>query len=128
MKIDHLAIWVNNLEAMKQFYVEFFNMKCSNIYENPNKGFTSYFLSFEDGARIELMHRNDITEMKNTRGLVMGITHFSISVGSKQKVDAFTDLIRASGYTIHGQPRTTGDGYYESVILDPEGNLVEITE
>ncbi len=128
MKIDHIAIWVKDLEAMKEFYTRYFNMKCGKKYENPAKGFSSYFLSFKDGARIEIMKRMDITDENENKGNSYGYTHISFSVGSKNKVGQLTRLLKAHGYQIHGQPRTTGDGYYESVILDPEGNHVEITE
>lgn len=129
MKIEHIAFWVEDLEKAKDFYLTYFGMIASDRYHNPKKNFTSYFLSFkEGGARIELMHRPDITITSGQRGLITGITHLAISVGSKEQVDVLTERLRADGYTIAGEPRTTGDGYYESVVLDPEGNLVEITE
>ena len=129
MKIDHLAIWTENLEATKDFYVTYFGMLCSEKYTNEAKHFTAYFLSFKDSStRIELMQRPDIVADKNTKGLTNGLTHFAISVGSKELVDSLTEKLRADKHIIHSEPRTTGDGYYESVVLDPEGNLVEITE
>jgi len=128
MKIEHIAIWVKDLEKMKVFYQDYFNMNCNTRYENKKKGFTSYFLSFEDGARIEIMHRADIADQIRNRGIIQGLTHIAISVGSKEMVDGLTEKIRHDGYEIYGEPRTTGDGYYESVVLDPEGNLIEITE
>ena len=128
MKIEHIAIWAEDLERMKDFYTEFFQMKCSEKYVNAKKGFSSYFLSFGMGARIEIMHRPDILKPLDTKGLNYGYTHLAISVGSKASVDQLTELIRSKGYVIHGEPRTTGDGYYESVVLDPEGNLVEIMD
>lgn len=128
MKIEHIAIWVLNLEAIKDFYVKYFNMTCNNKYVNTKKGFESYFLSFnEGGARIELMRSVNITEKSHIHNTLAGLTHFAISTGSKEAVDSITQTLFADGYTIAGQPRTTGDGYYESVILDPEGNRVEIT-
>jgi len=127
MKIEHLAIWVKDLEKMKDFYTRFFNMNCNDKYVNETKGFSSYFLSFEGGARIEIMHRPDISKQAAKAGTFFGFTHFAISVGSKERVDELTEAIRSAGYEITGEPRTTGDGYYESVIADPEGNLVEIT-
>ncbi len=128
MKIDHLAIWTENLEATKDFYVKYFDMLCGEKYTNEVKRFTSYFLSFKDSStRIELMHRPDIAADANTKSLTQGLTHFAISVGSKEVVNSLTEKLRADMHTIQSEPRTTGDGYYESVVLDPEGNLVEIT-
>ena len=128
MKIEHIAIWVLDLEKMKKFYLTFFELKSNEKYYNPRKKFSSYFLSFENGARIELMHRPDISEFIEKADSKLGITHFAISVGSKEKVNLLTELVRKNGFNIIGEPRTTGDGYYESVISDPEGNLIEITE
>lgn len=128
MKIEHLAIWVENLEKMKNFYIQYFDMSCSEKYVNVKKKLSSYFLSFESGARIEIMHRPDIIEKKDINGLTLGIAHLAISVGSKEKVNQITETVRRNGFQIIGEPRITGDGYYESVISDPEGNLIEITE
>ncbi len=128
MRIEHLAIWTENLELVRDFYVTYFDMTCGEKYFNPIKGFSSYFLQFKDSAtRIELMHRPDILQHTGVKGQFNGLTHFAISVGSIEKVNQLTERLRNDGYTIHGEPRTTGDGYYESVILDPEGNLIEIT-
>ena len=127
MKIEHLAIWVNDLEGMKGFYETYFGAIAGNKYHNPSKKFTSYFLSFEDGPRLELMYRPDIAQKVSGLGEHIGISHFAVSVGSKEKVDALTEQMRDSGYKIIGEPRTTGDGYYESVVLDPENNIIEIT-
>lgn len=128
MKIEHIAIWTSDLEKMKGFYLHFFELESNEKYYNPKKEFSSYFLSFEEGARIELMHRPDISEFMDNMDAQLGLTHFAISVGSKEKVDALTETIRKNGFKVIGEPRTTGDGYYESVIADPEGNLIEITE
>jgi len=128
MKIEHLAIWVSDLEKMKAFYERFFNAQAGAQYHNPTKNFTSYFLSFEEGSRLELMHRPTIPANQNDwKAEYLGIIHFAVSVGSKQKVDDLTEALRNEGYEIKGEPRTTGDGYYESVVLDPENNLIEIT-
>ena len=127
MRIEHLAIWVADLEKMRSFYLQFFDLSSNEKYYNPKKKFSSYFLSFESGARLELMHRPDIAQFKTREGSILGLTHFAISVGSKEKVDDLTEQIRLNGYRIIGEPRTTGDGYYESVVEDPEGNQVEIT-
>lgn len=129
MKIEHLAIWVRDLEKVKEFYIKYFNMTCSGKYTNATKSFSSYFLSFEGAsARIEIMSRPDIMELSGEHSFSFGLTHFSISVGGKSKVDLLTEKLRSDGHAIVGEPRTTGDGYYESVILDCEGNHVEISE
>lgn len=129
MKIEHLAIWVKDIEAMRQFYQQYFGATSNDKYVNPLKKYTSYFLSFGEGdCRIELMHRPDIIEEPVRRGFAKGIAHFSFSVGSKEKVNAMTEQLRTAGYTIASEPRTTGDGYYECAVLDPEGNYVEISE
>lgn len=128
MKIEHLAIWVNNLEEIKDFYKKYFNATAGEKYHNPTKNFTSYFLSFDEGCRLELMHRHDIPINKNKKvNQYLGIIHFAVCVGSKEKVNALTEKLREDGFTIQGEPRTTGDGYYESVVLDPEDNFIEIT-
>jgi lactoylglutathione lyase len=128
MKLEHIAIWTLDLEKMKDFYLHFFELEPNEKYYNPKKKFSSYFLSFKKGARIELMHRPDISEFMDKKDTKLGLTHFAISVGSKEKVDTITETIRKNGFKVIGEPRTTGDGYYESVIADPEGNLIEITE
>ena len=128
MKIEHLSIWVKDLELIKDFYIKYFQMNCNKKYINEKKKFSSYFLSFKEGARIEIMHRHDISEYSGNRGVMHGLTHLAISVGSKEKVDNLTEKLRSDGFGIVGEPRTTGDGYYESVVLDPEGNNIEITE
>jgi lactoylglutathione lyase len=129
MRIEHLAIWVRDLEKVKEFYITYFEMKCSEKYTNIKKNFSSYFLSFEGAStRIEIMSRPDITDLSGEHSMSFGLTHFSISVGGKMKVNALTEKLRFDGYNIVGEPRTTGDGFYESVIADGEGNWVEITE
>ncbi|AYY70447.1 VOC family protein [Listeria monocytogenes] len=125
MKIEHVALWTTNLEQMKQFYVTYFCATANDLYENKTKGFTSYFLSFEDGARLEIMSRTDVTG--KTTGENLGWAHIAISTGTKEAVDELTEKLRQDGFAIAGEPRMTGDGYYESVVLDPEGNRIEIT-
>ena len=125
MQIDHLAIWTNDLEKIKDFYIKYFDCKCNERYENKSKQFSSYFLTFSNGIRLEIMNRPDIIEPINSDHL--GIAHFAINVGTKLKVDSITKILNSDGYIIESQPRTTGDGYYESVILDPENNKVELT-
>ena len=128
IKIEHLAIWVRDLDAMRHFYETYFGASAGELYHNPKKHFTSYFLSFSAGCRLELMHRPDIPTNKNDAyAQYGGLIHFAIAVGSKQKVDALTERLRSAGFPVVGEPRTTGDGYYESVVLDPEQNRIEIT-
>lgn len=128
MKINHIALWVSNLELMKQFYAKYFRGEPNTLYSNEKKQFRSHFLTFEDGCRLELMQRPDIGFIKD-KGLSQqhGLTHIAFSVGSKEKVDEVTETLRVEGFKIIGEPRTTGDGYYESVVLDPESNQLEIT-
>lgn len=129
MRITHIAIWTNNLENLKDFYLKYFNGKSNQKYKNRKKGFESYFISFDDGVKLELMSKFDISEEKNqVTKEYLGICHFSISVGSKQMVRELTEVLRRDGYLILGEPRTTGDGFYESVILDLDKNRIEITE
>jgi lactoylglutathione lyase len=127
MRIEHIAIWVSDLEKMRSFYETYFNAVAGEKYHNPNKKFTSYFLSFTDGARLEIMHKPSLISTVNKEEVYTGFVHFAVAVGTKEKVNMLTQKLRLNGFTIAGEPRTTGDGYYESVILDPEGNQVEIT-
>lgn len=130
MKIEHLAIWVDDIEKMRQFYTKYFDLTSNEKYVSVNtKGFSSYFLSFgEDCTRIELMCRPDIDDALTRRAFTKGFAHIAISLGSKESVDMLTERLRTDGYTIAGEPRTSGDGYYESVVLDPEGNYLELTQ
>ncbi|MDR6923025.1 VOC family protein [Chryseobacterium sp. 2987] len=129
MKIEHIAIWVKDLEKSRMFYQKYFGAVSNKKYHNPVKNFESYFLSFENGCRLELMTKSDIQENENSfEAQKYGIIHLAFSTGSHEKVDQLTETLRNDGYRIAGEPRTTGDGYYESVILDPEGNILEITE
>ena len=119
MKIEHIAIWVSDIENTRIFYEQYFNAKAGEKYTNLKKNFTSYFLSFDEGARLELMHKPEISTLVNKEEH-LGFIHFAISVGSKEKVDSLTEKLRQDGLKIKGEPRTTGDGYYESLVLDPE--------
>lgn len=128
MKIDHIAIWAEDPELLRRFYMHYFGMSSSGKYVNPKKNFCSYFLSFkEGGARIEIMNIPG-KDAPQSRGDLKGLAHFSISVGSKKAVDDIARLLREDGFTILSDPRTTGDGYYECAVADPEGNCLEITE
>ena len=192
MKIEHVAIWVRDIDKVCEFYRKYFGGVVHPIYRNPTKQFTSRFITFDDGARLEIMHRPDICVERNIGTVTslqsdthrpanekmraffrfltsavfhvkqlqteeaaensftdisevqqvgsegantiakpdtqhLGFTHLSFSVGSKEEVDRLTQQMSSEGTPIVGQPRTTGDGYYESVVLDPEGNRIEIT-
>lgn len=125
MKIDHVALWTQELERSRVFYEAYFGSTVHDKYTNPSTQFESYFLTFESGARLELMQMPSIAD--NTDVETIGWVHIAISTGSKHAVDELTERLRADGYPIVGEPRTTGDGYYESVVLDPDGNRIEIT-
>lgn len=129
MKIDHIAIWTLKLEGVRNFYVHYFDASSSEIYYNHSKEFRSYFLTFNGDCRLEIMEMPNIPKSKNdTSKQYTGLAHFAISVGSKPAVNRLTEELRSDGFRIVGEPRITGDGYYESVVLDPDGNRVEILE
>lgn len=125
MQIAHIAIWVRDLEAMKLFYTRYFAGVSSSRYVNPAKQFESYFISFGSGASIELMHKSSVCNPRETAEQ-LGIAHIAFKLGSEQAVIELTETLRADGYCITGEPRTTGDGYFESVLLDAEGNQIEL--
>jgi len=127
MKLEHIAVWVDDIERMKEFYLKYFDVNCNDKYVNPTKNYTSYFLTFNEGrARIELMNRPDIAENDELRYMLKGLAHICISIGGKEAVNSLTERFRRDGYTIASEPRTSGDGYYESAVLDPEGNYIEL--
>ena len=126
MKIDHVAMYVNDLEECKKFFIKYFNVKSNEIYHNPRTNFKSYFLTFDDFTRLEIMTKPEITD--DPKGLARtGFIHMAISVGSKEAVDELTAAMKADGYEVVSGPRTTGDGYYESCVIGFEGNQIEIT-
>ena len=128
MRIEHIAIWVTDLERMKEFYITYFNALPNEKYINKEKNFESYFLSFESGARLELMKMPAIPDSKDDPyKQYKGFIHLAISVGTKDKVNSVTDQLKRDGFEILGEPKETGDGYYESIALDPENNRIEIT-
>jgi lactoylglutathione lyase len=128
IRIEHVAIWVHDLEKMKIFYTTYFGAVANERYYNPKKEFYSYFLSFTSGCRLELMTIPGIrSSAQNPADHIHGLTHLAIAVECQADVVALTERIRKDGYAVVGEPRTTGDGYFESVILDPEGNRIEIT-
>jgi lactoylglutathione lyase len=127
MHIEHIALWTGRLEGLKDFYEKYFQARTGEKYQNPFKGFESYFLSFSTGARIELMSQVDLQESAIRPGYNRtGYAHISFAAGSEHAVDELTDRLRRDGYIVISDPRYTGDGYYESVIEDPDGNHVEI--
>ncbi len=126
MKLAHIGIWTQDLEKMKAFYQNYFGMSCTEKYVNTKTKFSSYLLSFDGGAAIEIMHRPDISSHSGKKGIANGLAHISISVGTKLKVNRITECLRSEGFEVVGEPRLTGDGFYESVVLDPEGNPIEI--
>lgn len=126
MKIEHIAMYVNDLESAKNFFVKYFEAKSNNGYHNEKTGFRSYFLSFDDGARIEIMNKPQTVDSAMDIDRT-GYIHIAFSLGSAKKVDQLTAKLRADGYVILSGPRRTGDGYYESCIIGLEGNQIELT-
>ena len=126
MRIEHIAMYVNDLEATKEFFVKYFNATSNEGYHNKVTDFRSYFLSFEDGARLEIMNRPQMKDDEKALNQT-GYIHIAFSLGSKTAVDELTEKLRSDGYTVVSGPRTTGDGYYESGIVGIEGNQIEIT-
>ena len=125
MTIEHVALWTPDLERSRQFYSKYFGASASARYRNPVRQFSSYFLSFASGARLELMQQPQV--LAAGPGPALGYAHLAFASGSVAAVQALTERLRGAGCPIVSEPRTTGDGYYESVIADPDGNLVEIT-
>ena len=129
IKIEHVAIYTKDLEALRAFYLEYFQAVSNALYVNPKKGFRSYFLSFSNGARLELMQMESIPDSLNDPiAQFTGIIHIAFSLGSRDAVDRMTGRLRENGFRILDGPRQTGDGYYECAFLDPDGNRIEITE
>ncbi len=126
MNIEHIAIYVKDLEKSAHFYETYFQGKRNTLYVNPNTGFSSYFLSFSGSARLELMNVPAIVE--SNASAMLGYAHIAFQVGSKDEVDKLTSKLQKDGYAIKSYPRTTGDGYYESSVYDHDGNVIEITE
>ena len=128
MKIEHVAIWARDIEKLKNFYVRYFGASSNKKYTHEGKIFSSYFLSFDSGARLEIMQMPSIPESANDpHQQFTGYIHIAISVGSVEKVDALSSELVRDSYQVLDGPRKTGDGYYESVVLDPENNRIEIT-
>ena len=126
MKIEHIALYVNDLEGAREFFMKYFEAESNDGYHNPRTDFRSYFLSFSDGSRLELMTKPELTYSGDLLNR-FGYAHLAFSTGSKEAVDKLTAQLNAEGYPVISGPRTTGDGYYESCVLGFEGNVIEIT-
>lgn len=126
MRIEHIALYVNDLESARQFFVKYFGATSNNGYQNPRTDFRSYFLSFDDGTRLEIMNKPGMPDLPKELSRT-GYAHIAFSTGSKEKVDALTARLKADGYKVISGPRTTGDGYYESCVVAIEQNQIEIT-
>jgi len=126
MKIEHMAIWTADLERLRNFYEKYFGASSNARYRNAAKQFESCFLSFPEGARLELMHSLRVPQ-RHEEMEWSGYAHIAFSVGSQEQVDALTRQLQEDGYQLLNGPRVTGDGYYESLFLDPDGNRIEIT-
>jgi lactoylglutathione lyase len=127
MKLDHVAIWAVDIELMRTFYEKYFDARSNPQYENERKRFTSYFLTFPGGGRLELMHRPDIQRIPDSQSSreFIGYAHLGVELGSRAAVDALTKRLQGDGFPLLDGPRRTGDGYYESMVADPEGNRIE---
>lgn len=126
MRIEHIALYVNDLEAAKSFFERYFEARAGELYHNTTTGFRSYFLSFSDGARLEIMNKPEMSDIEKPLART-GYIHLAFSVGSRDAVDALTAQLAADGFEAVSGPRTTGDGYYESCVIALEGNQIEIT-
>lgn len=126
MKIEHIAMYVNDMEKARNFFVKYLDGKSNDGYHNVKTGFRSYFISFDEGARLEIMNKPDMVDGEKALNRT-GFIHVAFSVGSKEHVDVLTQLLLADGYHVVSGPRTTGDGYYESCVVAVEGNQIEIT-
>jgi len=127
VRIEHLALWTCDLERLASFYRTYFGATVGEPYSNPAKGFQSLFLSFDTGARLEIMRTSRLSPVQHEPGEErMGLTHLALAVGDERRVDELTSRLARDGYAVLDGPRRTGDGYYESVVLDPDGNRLEI--
>lgn len=126
MRIEHIAMYVNDLEAAKEFFIKYFGAVSNDGYHNVKTDFRSYFFSFDDGVRLEIMKKPSMEDSEKTLQRT-GYIHLAFSVGSREKVDELTAELKADGYEVVSGPRITGDGYYESCVIAVEGNQIEIT-
>jgi lactoylglutathione lyase len=127
-RIEHIALWTRDIGRLQDFYVKYFGARAGAGYRNDARDFDSCFLEFDGGARLELMRSGRVDLVDAAAGAQRrGLTHIAIAVGSGAAVDALTQRLAADGYPVLDGPRRTGDCYYESVVLDPDGNRVEVT-
>ena len=126
MKIEHIAMYVNDLEKARSFFMQYLGARSNEGYHNPRTDFRSYFLSFDDGARLEIMNKPGMKDEEKAQSRT-GYIHIAFSLGSKERVDMLTQKLREDGYKVISGPRTTGDGYYESCMIGIEGNQIELT-
>lgn len=126
--LEHVALWTSDVDRLTAFYVRFFDACAGAPYANPDKGFASRFLTFGSGARLEIMSTTALPLVHAAAGAQrFGLTHLALCVGREADVDRLTECLRADGHRVVDEPRRTGDGYYESVVLDPDGNRLELT-
>lgn len=123
-RVEHIGVWVADIDRVAAFYTKYFGARVGELYRNPRKGFESRFLTFGGGARLELMTRQDVTQ--SATSVLLGLAHVAIGIGDEAAVDALAARLRGDGVTPDDGPRRTGDGYYECVVRDPEGNRVEV--
>ena len=126
MKIEHIAMYVNDMECARDFFIKYLSGKSDDGYQNTKTGFRSYFISFDDGARLEIMNKPNMVDADKNLNRT-GLIHIAFSAGSRERVDELTQRLKTDGYEVVSDPRTTGDGYYESSVIAIEGNQIEIT-
>ena len=126
MGIEHVAMYVNDLEGARNFFETYFNAESNDLYHNKTTDFKSYFLTFDKGSRLEIMTKPGMQDEEKTLART-GLIHIAFQTGSKEKVDELTNRLKEDGYEVVSGPRTTGDGYYESCVVALEGNQIEIT-
>jgi lactoylglutathione lyase len=127
-RIEHIALWTEDIDRLAGFYAEYFGAGIGPLYVNAAKGYESRFLTFESGARLELMKTSRLRPIRHEPGAQrMGLTHLAIALGEERRVEQLTGVLRQAGFAVLDGPRRTGDGYYESVVVDPDGNRLELT-
>jgi lactoylglutathione lyase len=124
LSIEHLALWSEDIERLRQFYERHLGAQAGELYRSKSQPLISYFLTFGKGARLEIMSSPQLAARPT--GRPVGLAHFALRVGSRELVDQLVEKLRSEKIEIAGEPRLTGDGYYEAVILDPDGNSIEL--